>query len=176
MISVDEKNIEFWNELCGTGLAVQLGIKDQSPSSLKKFDDWYLDYYFYLPIHIPFTAMKDQKVLEIGLGYGTVAQKLIESHAQYHGLDIADGPVAMARHRAAQLGVAADVRQGSALEIPYPDRTFDHVVTIGCLHHTGDLAQALREVHRVLKVDGRAMIMVYNVLSYRHWRTAPRET
>jgi len=176
MSTVDEKNIAFWNELCGTGLATQLGIKDDSAASLKKFDDWYFDYYPYLYDHIPFGKVSGRNVLEIGLGYGTVAQKLMEAGANYHGLDIADGPVAMAQHRADLLGKTVKVSQGSALAIPYPDETFDAVVSIGCLHHTGDLALALREVHRVLRTGQEAMIMVYNAQSYRQWLESPVDT
>jgi len=174
--ATDDKNIAFWDELCGTTLAKYLGIADDSKASLKKFDDWYFDFYPYLNTHIPFGDVAGRKVLEIGLGYGTVAEKLMESGALYHGLDIAAGPVQMARHRAALLGKSADIRQGSALINPHPDATFDHVITIGCLHHTGDLAQALREVHRVLKPGGRTTIMVYNALSYRQWFRSPFTT
>ncbi|MGI8527239.1 MAG: class I SAM-dependent methyltransferase [Pseudolabrys sp.] len=174
--TVDKQNIAFWNELCGTGLAKTLGITDNSAESLKKFDDWYFDFYPYLYDHIHFDRAGGKKVLEIGLGYGTVAQKLMESGANYHGLDIANGPVEMAQHRARLLGREADVHQGSALAIPYPDETFDYVVTIGCLHHTGDLARAMIEVARVLKKGGEAMIMVYSAVSYRHWKAAPGDT
>lgn len=176
MNSVDEKNIAFWNELCGTGPAIRLGITDDSAASLKKFDNWYFDFYLYLFDHIPFEKVSGLNVLEIGLGYGTVSQRLIEAGASYHGLDIADGPVAMVRHRAGLIGKPVEVSQGSALAIPYPDETFDFVVSIGCLHHTGDLARAFREVHRVLKVGGQASIMVYNALSYRHWLSDPAGT
>jgi len=176
MTATDEKNTAFWDELCGTTLAKYLGITDNSPASLKKFDDWYFDFYPYLYTHIPFTQVADRKVLEIGLGYGTVAQKLMDSGAQYHGLDIAAGPVQMARHRAALLRKTADIQQGSALTNPHADATFDHVIAIGCLHHTGDLAQALREVHRVLKVGGQTTIMVYNAVSYRQWFRSPLAT
>ena len=102
-LSVDERNKQFWNELCGTQLAKQLGVHDSSPESLKRFDDWYFDFYPYLYKHIPFADMRGKKVLDVGLGYGTVAQKLAESGADYQGLDIAEGPVAMANHRLAQL-------------------------------------------------------------------------
>jgi SAM-dependent methyltransferase len=44
---------------------------------------------------------------------------------------------------------------------------FDRVYTIGCLHHTGDLAGSVSEVHRVLKPGGRAMVMLYNRRSMR---------
>lgn len=171
-----EDDIAFWNELCGSHLAGVLGISDQSAGSLRRFDDWYLHYYSYLHAHLDFAAMSGKKVLEIGLGYGTVAQKLMEAGAFYHGLDIADGPVALARHRATLLGVAAEIGQGDALAIPYPDETFDHVVSIGCLHHTGNLPLAMREVHRIARRGGKVTIMVYNALSYRQWRMAPRHT
>jgi ubiquinone/menaquinone biosynthesis C-methylase UbiE len=176
MLTADSTNVTFWDELCGTHLAMQLGITDHSAASLRRFDDWYLDYYSYLETHIPFASLAGEKVLEIGLGYGTVAQKLMEAGAQYHGLDIAEGPVALARHRAALLGVPSDIRQGNALAIPYPDDTFDRVFSIGCLHHTGNLSLAMREVHRVVKDGGQVMIMVYNALSYRHWKMAPWNT
>jgi SAM-dependent methyltransferase len=57
--------------------------------------------------------------------------------------------------------------QGSALAIPFEDGRFDAVVSIGCLHHTGDLAGAIREVRRVLAPGGIAMVMVYNRNSLR---------
>ena len=81
-------------------------------------------------------------MLEIGLGYGTVAQVLSERGWRYCGLDIANGPVEMARHRLRMLGesdVEERVITGSAHAIPHDDESFDAAVTIGCLHHTGDI-------------------------------------
>src|ERR1700704_5998571 len=45
---VDRENAAFWNELCGSWIASQLGIMDSSPASLKKYDDWYMGLYPYL--------------------------------------------------------------------------------------------------------------------------------
>ena len=136
--AIDRKNSEFWNELCGSQLARQLGVTDNSPASLKKFDDWYFDFYPYLYSHIPFAKMRSKQVLEIGLGYGTVSQKIAEAGALYHGLDIAAGPVAMVAERCRTVGAnTAVVKQGSILEAPFETGTFDWVVAIGCLHHTG---------------------------------------
>lgn len=174
---IDAKNAAFWDELCGSQLARQLGVTDNSPESLKKFDDWYFDFYPYLYRHIPFSEVAGKAVLEVGLGYGTVAQKIAESGAHYHGLDIAEGPVAMAAHRCRQIGAnGADVRQGSILEPPFERESFDWIVAIGCLHHTGNLADAIKSVHALLKPDGQAMIMVYNAASYRQFADAPFAT
>jgi ubiquinone/menaquinone biosynthesis C-methylase UbiE len=109
-------------------------------------------------------------MLEIGLGYGTVAQRLAEAGFDYHGIDIAAGPVEMVRERLRMLGVPdADrrVTRASALVLPHPDNVFGHIVSIGCLHHTGDLPRALAEIHRVLAPGGTAMVMLYNRHSYR---------
>lgn len=173
---IDRANMAFWDELCGSALARRLGITDSSPESLRRFDEWYMDYYPYLTRHIPFDTMQGKAVLEIGLGYGTVAQRLMRADADYHGLDIAANPVAMARHRLQLLGKRGSVEQGSVLECPFRDNKFDWVITIGCLHHTGDLAGAIKEVHRVLKPGGQALLMVYNATSYRHWSKEPWAT
>lgn len=170
---IDAKNAAFWDEMCGSQLAQQLGITDDSPESLKKFDDWYMDFYPYLYRHIPFAELQGKDVLEVGLGYGTIAQKIAESGARYHGMDIAAGPVSMAQHRCRLVGAAdADVRQHSILEPPFEPESFDWVVAIGCLHHTGNLAQAIRNVHTLLRPGGQAIIMVYNAASYRQFRDA----
>jgi ubiquinone/menaquinone biosynthesis C-methylase UbiE len=166
---VDSANAGFWAELCGTGLARELGIVDASAESLARFDRAYMDIYPYLDRYLPWRS--GERVLEIGLGYGTVGQLLAERGLDYHGLDISPGPVAMMAHRLEMLGIeqpATRVAQGSALAIPHPDESFDVVVSIGCLHHTGNLAAAIEDVRRVLRPGGQAMVMVYNRHSYRH--------
>lgn len=168
--------MEFWDELCGSTLAATLGIKDASPESLARFDRWFCDFYPYLDHYIPFRDLAGKRVLEVGLGYGTVSQQLAEAGASYHGLDIAHGPVAMARHRLRQAGLDGEVRQGSILECPWPDGFFDHVVAIGCYHHTGDVARAIAETHRVLRPGGGTTIMLYYAYSYRRWRHWTRAT
>lgn len=175
-LEIDHGNSAFWDELCGTGTARALGVVDRSADSLEKFDRWYFDFYPYLQDHVPFSELAGKSVLEVGLGYGTMATALMKCGADYHGLDIAAGPVDMARHRAGILRKDVDIRQGSVLDCPFEDGSFDHVISIGCLHHTGDLPRAIDEVHRVLKPGGKATIMVYNALSYRQWLLRPLAT
>ena len=82
-VEIDTQNAEFWNTLCGTALAQSLGIVDRSPESLRKFDNWYFRFYPYLSDHIPFHALRGRRVLEVGLGYGTVSQRLAEGGAGF---------------------------------------------------------------------------------------------
>jgi SAM-dependent methyltransferase len=173
---ISQKNQLFWNELCGTQFARSLGVTDSSPASLKRFDDWYFMFYPYLPVHIPFDEITGKRVLEVGLGYGTVSQRIAESGANYSGLDIAEGPVAMVNNRLDQAGLGGTAIQGSILRAPFPDGYFDLVIAIGCLHHTGNLQMALDECRRLLVPGGRLVLMVYYAYSYRRLFQASRET
>jgi SAM-dependent methyltransferase len=168
---IDANNAQFWSELCGSSLARAIGVTDASADSLARFDRAYLHLYPYLERYLPWRD--GQRVLEIGLGYGTVGGLLAGRGLDYRGLDIAPAPVAMMEHRIRLLGATGSATQGSALHIPHPDSSFDVVVSIGCLHHTGNLAGAIDEVHRVLRPGGEAMLMVYNAHSYRRLLTLP---
>ena len=71
--------------------------------------------------------------------------------ASFFGLDIAEGPVGLVKDRLGALGVEGEVIEGSVLDCPWKDSSFDFVVSIGCLHHTGDPVKRIKEMHRVLK-------------------------
>ena len=166
-LEIDAANAEFWDTLCGSWLAKSLGVVDDSPESLKKFDDWYMDYYPYLLTHVPTHEFAGKKVVEVGLGYGTLSQKIAEAGADYLGLDIAGGPVSMVKHRLAQAGLKGDAQQRSFLSNGLPDSSVDRVVAIGCFHHTGDVKGCFDETFRMLKSGGTAHLMVYNRYSHR---------
>jgi SAM-dependent methyltransferase len=161
---LDAANAAFWDELCGTRLARQLGIDIVDDESLRRFDNAYMARYPYLWRYLELDAVRGQRLLEIGLGFGTVGQLLACSGAEYHGVDIALGPVEMMRERLRMKGLDGSerIQQGNALDLPFESGTFDRVVTIGCLHHTGNAAQGVSEVHRVLAPGGRAVVMLYN--------------
>ena len=172
----DRLNSEFWDELCGTTLARSVGVTDASPQSLARFDAAYLDMYPYLLGYVP-AALDGERVLEIGLGYGTLGRLLASRGGDYHGIDIARGPVEMMRHRLEQLGIEDAERRvvlGSALELPHAAGSFDRVFSIGCLHHTGDLPRAISEVHRTLRTGGTAVVMLYNRHSLRRLQLGSR--
>src|SRR5262249_26451353 len=146
MSTLTISNSEFWNELCGSTLARRLRITDSSPESLKRFDDWYFDFYPYLLPFVNSVGLAGKRALEVGLGYGSLSQKIAEAGAAYTGLDIASGPVSMVNHRLNQCGLPGWAVQGSALECPFPDHSFDVALAIGSLHHTGNMVLALREL------------------------------
>jgi SAM-dependent methyltransferase len=98
--------------------------------------------------------------------YGTVGQRIAESGARYTGLDIAQGPVDGLNHRLVQCGLPGRAIAGSILLPPFDDESFDVVVAIGCYHHTGDLPLALANTAKLLRPNGRAVVMIYNAANY----------
>ncbi|MBX7066618.1 MAG: class I SAM-dependent methyltransferase [Parachlamydiales bacterium] len=173
---IDQKNKEFWNELCGSTLAKSLGIVDHSLKSIEKFDDAYLSFYPYLMKRVLIDRLKGKKVLEVGLGFGTLGLKIALCGANYLGLDIAEKPVAMMNHRLGLYKLPGKAIQGSILDCPLENESIDAVVSIGCFHHTGNVARAVQETYRILRPGGEAFIMVYNKFSYRQWARWPKKT
>ena len=159
--ALDAENADFWDELCGSSLARKMGVTDASAESLARFDAAYLGHYPYLAAYLPSQQLRDTRVLEIGLGYGTLSGQLLSRGAHLEGVDIAAGPVEIVRHR---IRLAAQdpsdrVVQGTALDLPHESDRFDFVYSIGCLHHTGNLPRSVAEVRRVLKPGGTAVVM-----------------
>ena len=173
---IDAANAEFWNELCGSHLATSLGIRDRSLESLRRFDEAYLDYYPYLVRYAKWPQLKGQKVLEVGLGYGTLGQKIAEAGAIYTGLDLAEGPVKMMNHRLRMQNLSGNSIRGNILNAPIQSGTLDYVISIGCFHHTGDVRGCIEQTFRVLKPGGTTILMLYNKFSYRQWLRWPKPT
>ena len=173
---IDSKNTRFWNELCGSRLAHSLGIMKVTPENLRRFDEAYLSMYPYLWDYVVNEELEGKKILEIGLGYGTLFGKVLAStDCEYYGLDIAEGPVAMMQYRLSLLsrGRRERIQVGSALDIPYKEEVFDYVYSVGCLHHTGNPPRAIREVYRILKRGGKAVVVLYNRHSFPQWVHTP---
>ena len=161
-------NSKFWDEICGTARFRSLGLKEISPESLKKFDSWYMEYYPYLHKYLPLKQLKDKSVLEIGLGFGTIGEKLFLSAKKYIGVDYAQNPVDLMnlRIKYRNKNNAARAIRADALSLPFDKETFDFIVSIGCLHHTGDVNKSVQEIYRVLKPGGQVLVMLYNKNSF----------
>lgn len=103
-----------------------------------------------------------RKVLEIGLGQGAESEQLIRRGAHWSGLDLTQESVDRVRARLAIRDLPHDeLRQGSALAIPWPDDSFDRVFSHGVLHHIPNVKLAQAEIHRVLRPGGTLIAMLY---------------
>jgi SAM-dependent methyltransferase len=102
------------------------------------------------------------RVLEIGFGPGQDLKRInaIATEGLTAGVDHSPEMVKMARAknlRAIHAG-RADIRQGSADRIPFPDACFTKAFSINSVQFWGDRRAALREIRRVLRPGGHIAI------------------
>jgi SAM-dependent methyltransferase len=100
------------------------------------------------------------RVLEDGCGVGVYLRALRAFTPHVHGLDIEADRVAEAAARVpdAHLIIAA------AEALPYPEGSFDLVLSHEVLEHVADDRQAMREMARVLRPGGRLIVFCPNRL------------
>jgi ubiquinone/menaquinone biosynthesis C-methylase UbiE len=101
-------------------------------------------------------------VLEIGFGNGRAAPDVIGRAAdvRYVGIDISPTMVDEAnRFNAAFVaGGRARFHLAAAERMPFDDASFDRVFSTGVIHFWKDALGALREVHRVMRPGGLAVM------------------
>ena len=97
------------------------------------------------------------RVLDVGTGPGTMPRLIAGSAPglQVDGIDVAPEMIAWAQQTATP-GVTYTVADVAAL--PWPDATFDVVVSTLSQHHWADVDAGLREVRRVLRPGGQAWV------------------
>lgn len=122
--------------------------------------------------HIPAAAGFERagglRVLEIGCGLGTDGAQFAQAGADYTGVDLTEAAVDLARKRFELFGLKGKFRTADAENLDFADESFDLVYSHGVLHHTPDTARSVREVHRVLRKGGRAVVMLYHRDSYNY--------
>jgi ubiquinone/menaquinone biosynthesis C-methylase UbiE len=99
-------------------------------------------------------------VLEVAPGPGYLAIELARLGTfRVVGLDISKSFVQMATANAKQAGVAVTFHHGDAARMPFESDAFDFLVCRAAFKNFTEPVQALREMYRVLKPGGKALIL-----------------
>jgi len=106
-------------------------------------------------------ASEEARILEVGCGNGYLLRALRDRFpaAALVGVDLSSDMLALARERSIP---GCEIRREDVRSLPFPDASFDVVVSERCLINVPDedgQARALREIHRVLR-PGRHAILV----------------
>jgi len=97
--------------------------------------------------------VRGKTVLDFGCGSGENVIVLGRRGARVIGIDISPDLIALAKNRAQQAEVTADLRIGSAYDTGLPDRSVDVIFCIALIHHL-EIPRVQREMARVLREDG----------------------
>lgn len=156
----------FWQEHpCGTKFSdAELGTREffERVEAHRYEKEWHI------PVAADFASARGLRVLEIGCGMGTDGAQFAAAGADYTGIDLTDAAVELARKRFEVSGLKGEFRVADAEKLDFADEVFDVVYSHGVLHHTPDIEGAIREIHRVLKPGGRAIVMLYHRGSYNY--------
>lgn len=102
---------------------------------------------------------KNDRLLEIGCGFGYFLNKAKERIKLVYGIDIGPENVRMAK---GIVGLSIDVMEADGENMPFKNAYFDYVVMKGAVHHLGHPEAAFKEAHRVLKKRGKLVIFEGN--------------
>jgi ubiquinone/menaquinone biosynthesis C-methylase UbiE len=157
---------DFW----GSSSVMHYGTS----SALREFDRWSRSYdrsllqkLFFGPSHrllLKQMTPADQRVLDIGCGTGLFAVRVLQHfrEARVWGFDLSSKMLERGcdtfqtcPHNDGRLHLV----RGDSERLPFRDNTFDVITCSHSFHHYPDQANAVAEMHRVLRPGGRLMIV-----------------
>jgi ubiquinone/menaquinone biosynthesis C-methylase UbiE len=162
------------------------GHETQENSSLRKFNHGDFLFYgwgshFYDVVMVRLTrrlyqhviadiarVLSEGKVLDAGTGPGTLAREIArrQPRLQVYGIDLSEDMIRLARAHAKreQLEERVHFAIGNVAHLPYPDHSFDLVVSTISMHHWYELEQPLRDLYRILRPGGRLWIYDFRLV------------
>lgn len=99
-------------------------------------------------------------LVDVGTGTGRIIELLADRIARAIGIDASPAMLAVARANLAAAGLAeVQLRQGDVYALPLPDGTADLVVLHQVLHFLDEPARAIAEAARILRPQGRLLVV-----------------
>ncbi|MEK6885889.1 MAG: methyltransferase domain-containing protein [Nanoarchaeota archaeon] len=112
---------------------------------------------------VEFLEHQKGKVLDMGCGGGRNFIK--NANIIYYGVDFSEKMLGFAEAKAKKIGVRAILLEDSLDRLHFSDNFFDAAIfisTLQCIETSEKRLKALKELHRVLKKGGEAMITVWD--------------
>lgn len=113
---------------------------------------------FYLWLLGLLRSRPGETLLDVSCGQGELARLASDAGLVVSGLDLSPVAVEAASRRAPSAAISI----GNAEQLPYADHTFVYVTNIGSVEHYIHPARAVREMARVLRSEGRALVLLPN--------------
>jgi SAM-dependent methyltransferase len=111
-------------------------------------------------------CVSGDRVLDLACGTGFVSSQ-VSPGCKITGIDVNEAMLAVARQN-----TAIEWHSGSAIELPFPDGSFDVVLCQQGLQYFPDRLMALREIARVLSPGGRVSLNVWGPIERQPFHAA----
>jgi len=123
--------------------------------------------------------IEGNRVLEASFGTGYLLLQYANEY-ESHGIDINRNMIEIAKKNLSHNGVRASLQWANVEELPFPDNYFDTVINTMSFSGYPDGNRALAELSRVLKENGRLLIVDFDYPSSRnifgYWLTKLMES
>ena len=112
------------------------------------------------------------ELLDIGTGTGRMLEILAPRATRGVGVDLSSGMLAVARTNIERAGLThVYVRQGDMYQLPIEDASVDLAILHQVLHYSDDPLEVIREASRVLRPDGRLIVVDFAVHTEEYFRS-----
>ena len=112
------------------------------------------------------------ELLDIGTGTGRMLEILAHRVQRGVGVDLSSGMLAVARSNIERAGLGhVYVRQGDMYQLPVEDASVDLAILHLVLHYSDDPSEVIREASRVLRPDGRLIVVDFAVHTEEYFRS-----
>ena len=156
--------IEFRTQRDPAGLSPQTTYERlHAGGKLRQLDSYYLWALRKLNIR------PGSSLLDVSCGTGRVIDLALERRISAYGIDISLEAIRRGSSRTSSRFI-----QGDAQQLPFPDESFDYVLSLGSIEHYEKPELGISEMARVVRTDGLVGILVPNAYSLLHtlyvWR------
>ena len=107
------------------------------------------------------SAKPNEHILDIATGTGWSARYVARSGARVSAVDISCELLAAAKELSAYIRPTIDFQLGDAERLPFPDASFDGVISTFGVIFAQDQQQAARELGRVIRKGGRLVLAAW---------------
>jgi len=107
--------------------------------------------------------LSGKEIIDIGCGGGILAESMAQAGAVVTGIDMAEGPLAVARLHQHESGAEVDYRQATAEELAAEaPGSFDIVTCLEMLEHVPDPSEVIRSCAELVKPGGHVFFSTIN--------------
>jgi 2-polyprenyl-3-methyl-5-hydroxy-6-metoxy-1,4-benzoquinol methylase len=148
-----DKNVSNW-KIASAPVGSEIFFRETERYRFEKLN--------YLPQRVDFNGFFGKRLLDVGCGLGNDLSRFASGGANCVGIDISPTAIKLAKQNFTHRKLSAEFLQMDGEKMSFEDNSFDVIYCHTVLHFTPNPEAMIKEIHRVLKPGGQAIMMTIN--------------